>query len=379
MKILFIGHAYVSAWHQEKITALTNYKDIELSLITPTWWEEGLRKVSAAKQSDAPFDFYSVKAFFIGKQYLHFYRGLSRYLKSIDPDILHIEEEPNSVACYQIMKLKKRLKLRAKTVMVTCENIIHTWEFPNPRYFLYPFCQRYTLRNFDHIITSPQRGKEVILNKGFNGPITYIPQLGTNPDKFKKMNADNLREKIGLNGFTIGYAGRLLKMKGLDTLIRAFANIKQSCQLLLVGDGPERLALENLARSLSIRDKIFFVNGVSHEELPLYFNCMDVFVLASERTKNWQEQFGRVLMEAMSCEVPVVGSTCGEIPYTMADAGLLFKEGSEKDLQLKLEEVMENQALRKELARSGRQRVLSHFTHDIIAKKTYEVYCGLLK
>ncbi|MBM3213066.1 glycosyltransferase, partial [Candidatus Poribacteria bacterium] len=94
-------------------------------------------------------------------------------------------------------------------------------------------------------------------------------------------------------------------------------------------------------------------------------------------TSGWVEFFGRVLVEAMVCQVPVIGSNSGEIPNVIGDSGLIFQEGDEKDLKDKLYTILVNPQLRKSLAMKGFQRANSLYTWESIAKNTYEVYYDL--
>ena len=105
---------------------------------------------------------------------------------------------------------------------------------------------------------------------------------------------------------------------------------------------------------------------------------LDLFVLPSKTVPWWKEQFGHVIIEAMSCEVPVIGSTCGEIPNVIGDAGLVFKEGNADDLTTKITQVVEDETFCKQLAKRGRQRILKSYTHEILANKMFEIYKNIL-
>jgi glycosyltransferase involved in cell wall biosynthesis len=90
--------------------------------------------------------------------------------------------------------------------------------------------------------------------------------------------------------------------------------------------------------------------------------------------RNWKEQFGRVLVEAMASGVPVIGSDSGAIPGVIGDAGLVVPEGDVAALHGALCRLRDDPHLRRELAQRGRQRALAHFTHQQIAAATVEVY-----
>jgi glycosyltransferase involved in cell wall biosynthesis len=108
--------------------------------------------------------------------------------------------------------------------------------------------------------------------------------------------------------------------------------------------------------------------------MPAYLNGLDVLVLPSRTQSNWKEQFGRVLVEAMACGVPVIGSTCGEIPNVIGDAGLIFAEGDADALRACLLRLQRDPVLRRDLAQRGRARALARYTHKHIAAETVAVY-----
>ena len=95
-------------------------------------------------------------------------------------------------------------------------------------------------------------------------------------------------------------------------------------------------------------------------------------------SSNWKEQFGRVLIEAMSCGVPVLGSGSGEIPHVIGDAGLIFPEGDVATLRIAIARIATAPALRADLARRGRARILAEFTQAAIARRHVAVYAAML-
>ncbi len=93
---------------------------------------------------------------------------------------------------------------------------------------------------------------------------------------------------------------------------------------------------------------------------------------------NWKEQFGRVIIEAMACGVPVIGSNSGEIPSVIGEAGLIFPEGDAAALADCLAFLAQDPDLRSALGYKGRQRVLAQFTHQCVAQATYEIYRSIM-
>ena len=105
---------------------------------------------------------------------------------------------------------------------------------------------------------------------------------------------------------------------------------------------------------------------------------LDVLVLPSLTRANWKEQFGRVLIEAMACDVIALGARSGAIPEVIGEAGLTFEEGNAEELRAQLQRLLEDVSLRNDLRAKGRQRVTDHYTQAAIARHTVEVYRQLL-
>jgi glycosyltransferase involved in cell wall biosynthesis len=112
--------------------------------------------------------------------------------------------------------------------------------------------------------------------------------------------------------------------------------------------------------------------------MPEILNTMDALVLPSRTRRNWKEQFGRALIEAMACDVPVVGSDSGEIPHVIGEAGLVFPEGDVTALTAHLASLRDSADLRHDLGSRGRARVLERFTQARIAEQTYRAYLQML-
>jgi glycosyltransferase involved in cell wall biosynthesis len=165
----------------------------------------------------------------------------------------------------------------------------------------------------------------------------------------------------------------------VDLLLRAAAGLPGVWRVYVLGAGPERQTLENLAHELGLADRIVFDAPIPSTQMPAYLSELDVVVLPSRTRPHWKEQFGRALVEAMACGVPVIGSTCGEIPHVIGDAGLVFPEGDVDALRDALLRLQRDDELRRDLAMRGRARVLAHYTQKQIAIETVAVYRQMMQ
>jgi glycosyltransferase involved in cell wall biosynthesis len=104
---------------------------------------------------------------------------------------------------------------------------------------------------------------------------------------------------------------------------------------------------------------------------------MQILILPSEGTKFWREKFGYVLVQAMLCGVPVIGSRHGGIPDVVGDCGLLFEPGNEKDLSQKIEILRKDNNLKENYIAKAKERALANYTVEKVAGKLAKVYRGL--
>ncbi len=367
MRVLMISKACILGAYQKKLEELAKFSDVELTVVVPPYWRDERGVIRLEREYTQGYELVVEKMALNGHFHLHFYPGLGKHLRRIKPHIVHIDEEPYNLATWQAMRLAKAQGARA--LFFTWQNIHR--RYPPP----FSLIERYNLRYADYAIAGNSEAVGVLRAKGYRGPVRVIPQFGVDPDKFKVPNSSFA---IRYSQFTIGYVGRLVEEKGIHILLRAVAGLDGEWQLRLLGSGPERPRLEKLAAELGIAEWVRFESPILSTQMPGYYPQLDVLVLPSLTRRNWKEQFGRVLIEAMACGVPVVGSDSGEIPHVIGEAGLVFPEGNERALRDRLSQLMADMALRDELARRGRERVLAHYTQAQVAAKTYQVYRELL-
>ncbi len=371
LKVLFVGHTYIVKINRDKLYELARFEDIDLTLVTPAFWRDYLFTITLARYPGESITVKPIRIFLNGSEAKYFYYPqIFSIIKEFKPDIIHVEQGYNALSYFQILIGKRLFAPRAKCLFFTWVNWRQKSKFP------LSLVERYNLKHSDYAICGNHDAAEILREKGFRKPIEVFPQLGVDTELFKRHDVSELKQGLGLTAgdFVIGFVGRIVKEKGVLLLTQAALRLDSSWRLLFVGAGDAKEDVLKLAAEQGMLDRIRFVDPVSHTEVVPYLNCMDVLVLPSLSVPHWKEQFGHVLIEAMACGIPVIGSSSAEIPNVIGDAGLIFKEGDVEDLYEKLKSVMTDAALRNDLASKGKARVLQQYTHSRIAKDIHRIY-----
>jgi glycosyltransferase involved in cell wall biosynthesis len=274
------------------------------------------------------------------------------------------------------------LALKSKNVFFTWWNLPYTNKFP------ITWLETYNLNNTDGLISGNQDGVDILREHGYQGKAKVMPQLGVDEVLFSPSSQPELAQELGIKSdqFIIGFVGRFVEEKGILTLIKAVSYLNNlPWKLLLLGRGSLQETILKLAKQAGIEDKIILIESVPHAQVFRYINLMNTLVLPSETTYKtktltavgWKEQFGHVLIEAMTCKVPVIGSDSGEIPYVIGDSGLIFPEGNAEALRDCLLKLMENRDLAENLARKGYERGMTKYTNQALAKELLDFYHSL--
>ncbi len=362
LRVLMISKALVVGIYQRKLEAIAHLGIELLAVVPPSWRDER----GETPLERAYLDGYRLEVLPLvnnGDFHLHYYRGLGRVMRTFEPHVVHIDEEPYNLATWQALHHAQRC--RAKTLFFSWQNILR--RYPPP----FNWGEAWVLRSADCAIAGTESAAEVWRAKGFRRRVYVIPQFGTDERLFHPVPAPP-------RPFTIGYFGRLVEEKGIHLLLDAAAGLRGDWRLLIVGGGPCEEALRARVVRLGTGMRVRFEPSVASLDMPDMYHRIDALVLPSLTRPNWKEQFGRVLVEAMMSGVPVVGSDSAAIPGVIGSAGLIFPEGDVGALRDRLQRLLDDGALRMRMAEAGRVRALSHFTHEGVARATVEVYRTLV-
>ncbi|MFX0194949.1 MAG: glycosyltransferase family 4 protein [Candidatus Hodarchaeota archaeon] len=353
------------------------YSDVELTLVVPKYWSQFNKKVNLEKVSDKNYQIIPKQPIIWGlrnsalRNVTHIYPGIKEILRSLEPDIIEIWEEPFSAVTAHTTFWAKRIIPKSKLIFFSAHNIRKN--YPSP----FSTFEKYAYKNADYAFLMSNEVANVLRSKGYNKGFRILP-LGVDPDFFCKKDVFLLKEQLGLRDFVIGFMGKIAEQKGILDFIKAISQINERIQVLIVGNGELRGEVKHLVTLSGLGGRTMIIDAVPHSQAPDYLNCMDLLVFPSVTLPDLKEQFGRVIIEAMACEVPVIGSDSGEIPSTIGDAGLIFREKNVADLKEKIGALITNGNLRAMFAKNGRKRVFENFTWKAIADKQYQVYKELM-
>lgn len=363
MKVLVVSKILVVSAYRRKLEAIAALPEVDrlVAVTGPEWREPDGRRV--AFEPSAPTDTYHLRVeplWLNGSYHLFVWPRLARVLRAVQPDVVHIDEEPYNLATAHATWLAQRAG--ARSLFFTWQNLLR--HYPPPfRWF-----ERSVFRHSAFGIAGNQEALQVVRKKGFCGPAAVIPQFGVDPDLFHPAASSPDGPPV------IGFVSRLVEEKGVLVLLDALAGLKGDWRLHVIGSGPLEGAARKRAERLGIGSRITWERGVPSTLVPERLRGFTALVQPSLTRKHWKEQFGRAVMEAMACGIPVIGSDSAEIPNVVGDAGVIVPEGDPLALREALGRVLIDRAQRRELAERGRRRVLACYTHARIAEQTGAAY-----
>ncbi len=225
----------------------------------------------------------------------------------------------------------------------------------------------------DKIITVSKLIKnEIVKDLKIDEKKIYIVYGGIDLEQFYPLESKIIEAKKKEFGFykesrIIGFVGRLHSEKGVDVLIKAFAELVKRFDpiyLLIIGEGPEQKPLEELTKRLALEKKILFLGY--REDVSVLVNMMDVLVLPSVV----RESLGIVLLEAMAAAKVVVASNLGGIPEIIKDKenGFLFEPGDVKQLSDIMSHVLSDKNFRGEIENNALRSVRTFFSKEAMVK-----------
>jgi|SRR5579864_9327098 len=352
LRVLTIGHSYCVALNRALVREVARGSDFDITVAAPSSFSGDLRPiVLETEPPGSPLRVVPLDTKLSRHIHIFSYDGakLGALIREGQFDLVHAWEEPYVFAGYQIARALKNSS--ARFCFRTAQSYVK--HYPPP----FGYFERAVLARSQGWIAGASLVFEAMLKKGFPQEAGRILNLAVDVKEFRPLSpatcAEVLKE-VGLEPPVVGFVGRLTKAKGLEILMQAMERIGHSrpWSLLLLGSGEYESKVREWAARNGWADRVK-VMLVKHGDVPRYLGCMDLLVAPSQTMKNWREQFGRMIIEAFACGVPVVGSDSGEIPYVIGDAGKVVAEADVAGWANTIGQLLDSPAARQELRQRG--------------------------
>ncbi len=355
MKVVIVAHAAIRSANRTVYRRLAA-RGHDVTLLVPHRWKSvlGGRLHPEPEPVDSPLRVVVRRRF--GKSH----SNLFFFLTGIDEFVsrntaIYVDQDPAGLMAYQsAIAARKR---GAGLVILSIQNILK--RYPQP----FAAMQRYVFSRASGALAVSRECEETIRKRGFTRPVNIF-NFGYDLKPFDSARRAEVRAEFGIDGFAVGFVGRLVPEKGVDLLLRAIAAVPET-SVVIGGDGPLMRELQALALELGIERRTKFLGNLLPESALDVIGALDVCVLPSRTLGNWKEQFGRVVVEAMGLGVVAIGSSSGAIPDTIGDAGLIFREDDVDGLILALRNTLDP-GLRAKLLEAGFARMRNEYSIDAV-------------
>lgn len=224
------------------------------------------------------------------------------------------------------------------------------------------------------IARSNQLKKEAIELGAKENKVHVIPG-GVDLSKFKPRDKRVARAKLHLpDEFVILFVGNLIKLKGVDRLIKVSARLSRDFDFhfLIVGDGPERANLERLAKDLGLKN-IVFIGIIPHDDVPFYMAASDILILPSET-----EGLPGCVQEAMACGIPVVASNVGGLPDLITNGVTGYLANGEVEMEGYLRQMMSSPELVSLMGTNALDFARQSLSLDKVVEQVEKLYASVL-
>ncbi len=371
MKVFLIDKNLVDPVNRSKWMRFAQLPGVNLMAVTPSLWMENYRDVRFQPSPQDTFPITPLPVVWPGFENRGFYRGgIGRKMKSFAPDVVIAFEEPFSLFGLQSVAAARRYAPEAKIALFTWDNISGGKSYPYRPRRLYQCIERWTMQRASLLLAANQEAADRFAPM-YNVPVRKL-YFGIDLERFTARGDVAASKHSESSRFALGYLGRLIRMKGLDDMLVAMALLPPSVHLSIVGDGPDRTWLGQQIKIRGLENRVAVLPGVKSSDVPDVLAGLDALILPSRTTPRWKEQYGRVLIEAMSCGTPVIGSSSGAIPEVIGSAGLIFPEGDPTALAECVGALVRDVSTRDRLTAAGKARA-KEFSAESFATHLHQV------
>ena len=372
-RLITIGHSYVVAENRRLAheMALAGHGKWTVTAVAPESFRGDLRRIELEPIEGEADSLVPLRVKWDRSAHLMRYRRV-RSVLAAGADVVHCWEEPYVAAGAQVAMLKRR---KSRLVYASFQNLTKTYPPPFAQF------EWFSLWRAAGWIAFGRTAEETLLQRSRYEAIPHrvIPP-GVDVERFRPdpIAGADVRRDLGWSEHAkvIGFLGRFVPQKGVGDLCAALDRMQSGWHALFIGGGELLPDLERFGDSH--RGRVRVVTTVRHSDVPRWLNAMTVLCAPSRTTGKWREQFGRMLIEAMSCGVPVVASDSGEIPYVVGDAGRVVREGDVAALSEALDPLIDDSAAHAALAGAAFDRARTRFAWPVVARQHLDFFDAIL-
>lgn len=213
--------------------------------------------------------------------------------------------------------------------------------------------------------------KDFAKDMGYKGEVVVVPN-GVDLSLFSRGD----KNKVSVSGidnkdFVLITASRLVPKNGIDLVLKAMMKLPNKFKFIILGDGPDKVALQKIVRQNNLDKRVFFIGNVPYKSIPDYFQHADIFIRPSR-----SEGMGNAFIEAFAAGLPVIATPVGGIVDFLKDGktGLFVKPESVQEIAEKVVRMSLNVQLRRSLAEEGRKLAKSKYSWDTIAPQIKDLF-----
>jgi glycosyltransferase involved in cell wall biosynthesis len=234
--------------------------------------------------------------------------------------------------------------------------------------------ERHLIASADRVIAVSSALAEYAAACGAPAARIVVIHNGVDLAAFRNADGRQVRERYGLCGVVIGFAGSLKPWHGVRALVEATARVSAPVSLLIVGDGPEREAIREAARQLAPGQRAVLTGAVAHDLIPDFLAAMDIGVAPFEPQPGFY--FSPVkIAEYLAAGLPIVCTSQGDLPAMVGDAGVLVTPGDSRELTRALERLVGDRPSRARMSRAA-HRQAKHMSWEHVAEKVEAALAG---
>jgi phosphatidyl-myo-inositol dimannoside synthase len=375
LRLLSIGHSYCVALNRRLAheVARAGGADWEVTAVAPARFLGDLRPVICERFDGEISRLETIPAYLTSRIHLFVYGLRLRELSRRSCDLVHCWEEPYIMAGGQAAWWTPR---NVPLVFWTMQNLAK--RYPPP----FSMIEKYCFERCAGWMGSGRLVVDAMRERGHGDkPHTVMP-IGIDAEQFRPDAAAREATRVRLDWSrtsppVIGFVGRFVEGKGLILMTEVLDRLELPWRALFLGGGPMEATLRVWAARYG--DRVRILTDVTHDQVPPYLNAIDGLCAPSQTTAHWREQFGRMVVEAFACGVPVISSDSGELPYVVGDAAIVVPERDEDGWVAALRGLIDDPAGRSEWAMRGRDHALANYAWPVVARRHLDFFSELIE